>query len=158
MLGVGDTAGAGVGVGQCPRHSHSQRGDRLLNREFRRAHGDIGEVRDIWEPVTEVVRSCPEEVRSSPNTLHLKPKCRLFTWPFKALDGRPPFSLSPASAHSPLTTPATLLCSDTPSSVLPPSFCTHWTLCLESSLPGWLAVCLLLLPSAPMSLLWRWLP
>ena len=87
--------GQGWTWGSAP-DTHSQRGGKLLNREFRRALGDTGEVRDIWELVTEMVRSCPEEVRSSLNTLHLKPKRSLFTWPFKALDGRP-LSVSPAS-------------------------------------------------------------
>lgn len=113
---------------------------RQTLREFRCAHGDKGEVRDLWELVTEVVRSCPEEVRSSPNTLHLKPKRKLFAGPFKALEDQP-LSISPASAHPPLAALATLLYSNTLGSFLPLSLCTHWTLCLESSLPGWLAIC-----------------
>lgn len=113
---------------------------RQTLREFRCAHGDKGEVRDLWGLVTEVVRSSPEEVRSSPNTLHLKPKHKLFAGPFKALEDQP-LSISPASAHPPLAALATLLYSHTLGSVLPLSLCTHWTLCLESSLPGWLAIC-----------------
>lgn len=58
----------------------------------------------------------------------------------------------------PLATLATLLYSDPLSSILPLSLCTLWTLCLESSLPGCLSAWPFLLPSAQMSLLWRWLP
>lgn len=40
-------------------------------KNCRCAHGDKGDVRHIWELLTEAGRSCPEEVRSP---IHLKPK------------------------------------------------------------------------------------